>query len=158
VFVQESVTRTAFSAVVSYVISARRATTKTTVGKCNFDYVLRVGDSPLFQLVNEKNGAAQLAGGRVRDLRLVYVPGGVHVVFVGRVTERLDHVYGAFDFRADVVGFRVILLKTGNGTFSILVDRMARRTEVVMSFSFLRYIFKRAAATKLVERKPVVLY
>lgn len=71
---------------------------------------LGVRHPPLFQLVDEKYGTAEFAGRRVRDLRLIHVPSGVHVVFVGRVAERLYHVYGAFDFQTDVVHFHLGLL------------------------------------------------
>lgn len=62
-------------------------------------------------MVYEKYGTAEFARRRIRDLCLIHVPSGVHVIFIGRVAESLDHVYGAFNFQTDVVNFHMVQLE-----------------------------------------------
>lgn len=62
-------------------------------------------------MIYEKYGTTELASRRIRDLCLIHVPSGVHVIFVGRVTESLDHVYGAFYFQTNVVYFYMVQLE-----------------------------------------------
>jgi hypothetical protein len=69
-------------------------------------------------LVNEKYCATELAGGRVRNLRLIHVPSRVHVILVGRVSESLNHVYSGLYFQTDVVNFDMGLLDIVNETIN----------------------------------------
>lgn len=69
------------------------------------NHLLGVCNSPLFQLVDEKYRTTDLASGRVRDLRLVYMSSRVHMIFVGGVAKSLNDVDTGFNFHTNFVRF-----------------------------------------------------
>lgn len=95
-------------------------------GKTSTWHSLGVRHPPLFQLIDEKYCTTEFSRGGVRYLRLIHMSCRVHVVLVGGIPERLNHVYRAFYFRTDVTRFRLVLLKT---------ERKKKKQEINFNFS-----------------------